>query len=173
MSLICATRKTVGVYVLPRRCGCNAQSAQQIQMLRMLHAYIDRDTDDAKDRWVTRRYGLAHVPVLGTPILTLDYVYACVCCRCECAWHSRMIFGDEEAQIIALDRPAKAMLSPHALADDIIAKYRTAKSGAPPKKGPGGHRGGIMTKLIRMLMTGSYRSPYRFWLSSCLETFLR
>ena len=38
------------------RCGCHAQSAQQIQMLRLLHAYIDRDTDDTRDRWVTRRY---------------------------------------------------------------------------------------------------------------------
>jgi hypothetical protein len=85
-----------------------------------------------------------------------------------------MITSDEVATIIALDRPSTAIASVgvSALADSVISKYLAARaSGAGKPAGKG--KGGIMSKLVRMLMTASYRSPYRFWLSSCVETFLR
>jgi hypothetical protein len=51
----------------------------------------------------------------------------------------------------------------------VILKFQQsrASNGSPPA------RSGVMARLVHLLMTSTFTSPYRFWLSSCIETFLR
>lgn len=117
-------------------CACHANSAQQIQLLRLLHAYVDRDTDAAVDRWVTRR---------------------------------RVISSSEESAILHLDTLVPATLDSAQSVDRVVMKFvqsRTSTGVAPAHSG-------VMARLVHLLMTSTFTSPYRFWLSSCIETFLR
>jgi hypothetical protein len=114
-------------------CACHANSAQQIQLLRLIHAYIDRDTDDARDRWVTRR---------------------------------RVLCAAEEASLLKLDL-VSGVPDVRTVVGQVVGRFVAARAASGPTSGS------IMAQLVQLLVTSSFSSPYRFWLSSCIETFLR
>ena len=97
-----------------------------------------------------------------------------LCGHCLASPLSRMISGAEERIILALDKPGKSVSVP-LLAQSVIEKYLAARTPGDAKaRGDLAARfPGIMSKLLRVMQAASYGSPYRFWLSSCIETFLR
>ncbi len=121
-------------------CECHLDSAQQIQLLRLLHALIDRDTDDSYDRWIAR---------------------------------ARLLSEAEAAAMRSLDNLSN-FVSPASTLRALAEVQALGEGGGLDKlmKGRGG-KPSLLRVLLNLLMTSSTRSPYRFWLSSCVETFLR
>ena len=91
-------------------CTCDPQGSLRTQLLRVVHNFVDRDSDNIHNK--------------------------------------RLLMTNRELATVGVT------------------------DGSGSRSEPGGSEG-LLTKLLRVLLVEPPNSKFRFWLSSCIETFLR
>ena len=118
-------------------CTCDVGTALRMQLLRALHAFIDRDSPNANKRLL-----------LSPDDLALHYT-------------------EGEAATATTGSPSASMVA--AARRRLTRALSSAAADTPPHPPVTG----LMGKLLHRLMVDSGSAPYRFWLCSCAEAFLR
>eukprot|EP00752_Nemacystus_decipiens_P006451 g5810.t1 len=136
-------------------CDCNPESALRVQYLRLVHNFLDRDSNNNPLKWLLLSQHETTLFSSGRFMPNPNGSGNVVWLR----------YGDPESEaLVAFAWRGRATLS----GDEEREGEEGGEMGAQWTD----HRG-LLSKIVDVFMKEPMDSLYRFWLASCVEAFLR
>jgi hypothetical protein len=160
-------------------CTCNPANALKLQFLRAVHAFLERDADNRRNKRlllspadVARHYGDESGGERGTGSAASSAGAGGAPTATQPSMMSAMAAARRRLTL-CIARAAAPRGAPAPPLPPLPLPPSPLPATLPPAATAATGETGLMGKLLRRLVLEPPDSPHRFWLASCAEAFLR